>query len=332
MKRVTSADVAREAGVSQSTVSRTFSGSNVSPEARKRVLAAAEKLGYKPNAIARSLSMQRTNLIGIVMGQMDSPFNPYVLAKFTQRLQAKGQQVLFFSVSDDQDAVDLLPQILQYQVDAMILTSITLSSAMVDGCVQSGIPVLLFNRTVPHSQVNTVCADNVAGGRLVADILLDAGHQQLAYIGGPENTSTNREREQGFCNRLQERGYSDLLLHQGDYTYQTGYSVAEQLLQDATPPDAIFCASDVIALGVLDQARKMAMRIPEQLSVIGFDDIPEAAWAAYNLTTIRQPVNRMVDATLELLEQRLAGDVEAPTSLLFPCRLIERGSARLKKH
>jgi len=88
----------------------------------------------------------------------------------------------------------------------------------------------------------------------------------------------------------------------------------------------------VIALGVLDQARKMAMRIPEQLSVIGFDDIPEAAWAAYNLTTIRQPVNRMVDATLELLEQRLAGDVEAPTSLLFPCRLIERGSARLKKH
>jgi len=325
MKRVTSADVARAAGVSQSTVSRTFSGINVSSKNRQRVLEAARELGYKPNAIARSLSTHRTNIVGVVMAQMGSPFNPYVLEKFAQQLQSKGQQVLFFSVPAGQDVADLLPQVLQYQVDAIILTSITHSSDVLDEC---DVPVLLFNRTVPSTKVNTVCSDNLAGGRLVADLLLDRGHERLAYIAGPKNTSTNREREEGFSTRLAARGYTNLQRMQGNYTYQAGYEVAKQLLQNPTPPDAIFCASDVIAFGVIDQAHQLGVQIPEQFSVVGFDDVPEAAWAAYNLTTLHQPVNLMVDATLELLEKRLAGDLATPTSRLFPCRLIERGTVR----
>jgi len=141
MKRVTSTDVARAAGVSQSTVSRTFSGIKVSSKNQQRVLEAAEELGYKPNAIARSLSTQHTNIVGIVMARMDSPFNPYVLEKFTQQLQAQGKQVLFFSVPVGQDVADLLPQLLQYQVDAIILTSITLTSEVLDMC---DVPILLF--------------------------------------------------------------------------------------------------------------------------------------------------------------------------------------------
>ena len=328
--KVTSIEVAKAAGVSQSTVSRTFSGLSVSAEKRQRVLDAAARLGYSPNAIARSLSMSRTNIVSIVMENMaTSPFNPYVLEKFAQRLQSNGQQVLFFSVPAGQDSDALLPQVLQYQIDALILTSSTLSSRMVNTIKQSGIPIILFNRAIANVAVDMVGTDNVAGGRLVANALLDAGHKHFAYLAGPVNTSTNQEREDGFCTTLRERGVETWQREACDYDYRSGYAAAARLLQRAERPDAIFCASDVVALGVIDQARQFGIAIPDELSIVGFDDIPEAAWAAYDLTTVRQPVNRMVDATLNILQQRLAHISDEPQRILFPGTLIERATARV---
>lgn len=329
-KIVTSIDVARLAGVSQSTVSRVFSAEQkVSAATRDRVLVAARELGYQPNAIARSLTTQRTNIIGIVT-HIGNPFYPYVLEKLTQRLQELHLQTLLFSVTPNQEVDDLLPLVMRYRLDALIVTSASLSSAMAHQCEQQGLPVVLFNRYILGAPVSAVCCDNVEASRLVANLLLDAGHRRLAHIAGAAQTSTNRDRERGFSDRLRERGYTDWLRDEGDHTYQAGREAANRLLGRPDRPDAIFCISDIVAFGAIDAARyDCGLRVPEDVSIIGFDDLPTASWPAYSLTTIREPVNRMIDETLRLLIQRLEDPLAEPVLKLLPGELIARGSARL---
>ena len=329
-RRTTSTEVARLAGVSQATVSRVFSANNmVAQETTERVVRAAQQLGYKPNAIARSLITRRTDMIGIVMAEITSPFYPYVLEKFTQRLHTLGKRVLLFTTGPDDDVDSVLPDILRYQVDGLIVANAMLSSTIVSECVRLGTPLLLFNRYVRGAEAGAVSCDNVAGGQMVADLLLAAGHRRLAYITGKQNTSTNLDRERGFTDRLREHGYGPPLREPGEYTYQSGYDAAKRLLERAEPPDAIFCANDITALGALDAARDGGVKIPDQVSIIGFDDIPAASWTAYNLTTIRQPVNSMIDISVRLLLERIASPEIEPTITFVPGKLVQRQSARV---
>lgn len=329
-RRVTSVEVARKAGVSQSTVSRVFSADGLVAEATaENVLKVARQLGYKPNAIARSLSMRRTNVIGIVMAEITSPFYPYVSEKFTQQLHVLGKRVMLFSTGRDETVDSVLQDVLRYQVDGLIIANVTLTSTIVNECLQNGTPLLLFNRYVTRPQVMTVCCDNVAGGRLVADALLQAGHRRLAYIAGTPDTSTNVDRETGFMKRLTELGYTGCLREQGYYTYTSSYEACRRLLKLDEPPDGVFCANDIMAMGALDAARDLGVKVPEQLSIIGFDDIPASAWSAYSLTTVRQPVNRMVDASIKLMLERIERPETKPVSHFIPGDLIRRSSARL---
>jgi len=329
-KRITSIDVAKHAGVSQSTVSRVFSedSPNVADATRTRVLQSARELGYRPNVIARMMSRRETNIIGIVMANITSPFYPYVLDKFLQRFQAMGKQVLLFTAAEGQGVDDILPLVLQYQVDALIITSATLSSAMADECAQAGTPVVLFNRTVSDSNVSSVCADNVAGGRTIADYLVDTGHQHLAYMAGPANTSTNNDREQGFCDRLSEHGLTNWIRVQADYTYESGYAVAQTLLACEVVPDAIFCANDIMAIGAMDAIRAGGLRIPDDVSVVGFDNIPMADWGAYQLTTVSQDVDVMIDKTIEIIQQKLNDADSPPIKEWVAGQLIVRESVK----
>jgi DNA-binding LacI/PurR family transcriptional regulator len=322
-KKVTSIEVAAHAGVSQSTVSRVFgaNGSNVSHKVRQRVIQAAQDLGYQPNAIARMMSTRQTNIVGIVMATITSPFYPYVLEKFLQELQAIDRQVLLFTASENQSIDDMLPLVLQYQVDALIITSATLSSEMAAVSMQRGTPVILFNRSLNDPNISAVCADNVAGGRLVADILLDSGHERLAFIAGLLNTSTTQDREQGFASRLRERSYRHWQRAQGQYTYESGYEAAQTLLNQSAPPDAIFCANDIMALGAIDAIRAQGLCVGDDISVIGFDNIPMAAWGAYQLTTISQEVDLMIQQTIALMLEK----IEQPNS---PSR-VERIAGQL---
>jgi DNA-binding LacI/PurR family transcriptional regulator len=323
-QKVTSIEVANRAGVSQSTVSRVFrnTGPNVSEKARIRVLKAAHELGYQPNAIARMMSTSQTNIVGIVMATITSPFYPYVLEKFLQQLQAIDRQALVFTASENQSVDDILPLVLQYQIDALIVTSATLSSDMVETCARNGTPVILFNRSIKDPNVSAVCADNIAGGRLVADVLLETGHRQLAFIAGIQNTSTSQDRERGFSEHLQQQGYVNCQRAQGHYTYESGYRAAIELLEAPIRPDAIFCANDIMALGAIDAVRASGLRIPQDVSIIGFDDIPMANWGAYQLTTISQEVDDMIDKTIELMQAK----IDIPDS---PAR-IERIAGKLK--
>jgi DNA-binding LacI/PurR family transcriptional regulator len=329
-QRVTSTEVARIAGVSQSTVSRVFSANNlVADDTTAKVVQVAEALGYKPNAIARSLITRRTNMIGLVMAEITSPFYPYVLEKFTQRLHEIGKRVLLFSTGTNNDVDETLQDVLKYQVDGLIVANAMLSSTMVRECVRIGTPLLLFNRYVRGAGASAVSCDNVAGGQLVADMLIQAGHKRPAYIAGRHNTSTNVDRERGFMDRLNELGCTTVLREQGQYSYESGYAAAQKLLQRADRPDAIFCANDIMALGALDAARDLGVTVPDDLSIIGFDDIPAASWTAYNLTTVRQPVNTMIDLSIRLLLERIEDPEIDPMITFVPGKWAPRGSARI---
>lgn len=330
-RQVTSVDVARAAGVAQSTVSRTFDpNSRISAETRARVIAACIELGYQPNVIARSLITQRTNIVAIVMANLTaSHFYPSVLEQFTHRLQAMGKQVLLLKAPPDGSVDEIIPCALGYQVDALIIASLTPGNETIDISNRGGRPVVLFNRYVTTTGASIVCCDNEKGGRLAADLLMDAGSKRIAFIAGPENTTTNLFRERGFLERLRERGYGEVIRERAAYTYQGGREAGRRLLGQNRPPDAVFCAADIIALGLMDTARnELGLRIPEDVSVIGFDDIPMASWSAYSLTTIRQPIDEMVAATLDLLGR--ADEIsQNPEVRLLPVELILRSSVRL---
>lgn len=324
-------DVARLAGVSQAAVSRTFTpGASVSDETRNKVLDAAHRLYYRPNVIARSLIRKSTRIIGVVAMRLSKPFYARTIREFTRRLQAQGYWTLLFYIADDSEVEKTLPMALQYQVDGVVITSATLSSKLADEFARTGTPVVLFNRYATNAQTHVVRCDNYVGGRMVADAFLDAGHQRIAYIAGEEGSSTNQDRERGLVDRLNERGVQLWQRAAGDYSYEAGYAAAQLLLRGSERAEAIFCADDMTALGAMDAARhELGLRIPEDLSVIGFDDIPMAAWSAYSLTTIQQPFEEMVEATIQQLLTAIADPkAEAVNKVIAPTIVI-RSSARI---
>ena len=326
-KQATSYTVAKEAGVSQSAVSRTYKpGGSVSKATREKVHAAAKKLAYRPNAIARSLISKRSNMIGIVMADITNPFYPAVLEIFLNKLQAVGQRAMVLMATRGQQVDDLLPQLLEYQIDGLIITSATLSSAMAERCAEWGVPVVLFNRTVPNSHCSSVCCDNQGSARQVADLFIQRGFTSIAYISGVENTSTNRERENGFYSRLAEEGIEPIKVV-GNFTHDGGYQAALELAGNVKYPQAVFCANDIMAMGAMEAIRyKLNLSIPEDVSIVGFDDIANSSWPAYDLTTVRPPVERMVQRTIDNLMESQASDKPIHVTEIMAAELVVRGS------
>jgi DNA-binding LacI/PurR family transcriptional regulator len=329
--QVTAEDVARTLGVSQSTISRAFSmTASISDEMKLRVIKAANTLGYQPNVIARSLITRRTNMVAIVMANLVDPFYPVVLDELVQQVQARGLQTLLFVPSPGQAVDDIMPNLLQYQVDAIVLTSATISSAMARTCAARDTPVVSFNRYVPGLEIHAVSSDNIAGARQVADFLVATGHERLAFIAGQRDATTNRDRRAGFVSRLKELGMRSCAQEEGgDFSYEAGYAATKRLLRRATRPDALFFASDVMAVGGIDAAREIGFSVPEDVSIVGYDDVPLAALPCYSLTTIRQPVREMAKAAVDMLglaEARARGMKSVPTTRLIMGTLITRSS------
>jgi DNA-binding LacI/PurR family transcriptional regulator len=330
-KQVNAMEVARLAGVSQSTVSRVFTpGSSVSEKARRRVLEAAKELGYRPNALARGLIMNKTNMIGLVMADIHNPFYPEVLDKFTKGLHEKGYHVLFVQTKNDEIQQDEISQFLEYNVAGVIVTDALLSSNVVSQFSENNIPVILFNRYTKDFSCHFVCCDNYSAGKKIGEYLFKKGHRRFAYIAGRMNTSTSRDREIGFREALCQRGIEPVV-EVGDYTYEGGYRAALRLLKEDHPPDAIFCANDIMALGAIDAAKSLEVSIPEEVSIMGFDDITMASWPPYSLTTWQQPVDEMIEATIHTLLSQINGEREGPVSVLLPGSLIERRSVNTFK-
>lgn len=328
----TSQDVARLAGVSQSTVSRALAEhASVSEATRGKVREAAAALGYRPNVLARSLITQRSGLIAIVVASMDNPFYWEVLTLFSQALQASGQQLLLFTIGPRETFDAVIRKVLQYRVDGVIVVSAVLSSRAIAECREAGLPVVLFNRYVDRDDLNVVVCDNVEGGRAVATLLANTGHRSFGFISGVADTSTNRDRLAGFREQLDRLGLPMPAVEHGDYAYESGREAVKRLVLQGERPDAIFCANDIMAIGALDGLRlDLGLRVPEDVSVIGFDDIPMASWSGIELTTVRQQRERMVEASLRILGQSLAAPGQQPVFHLEPGRLIVRQTVRLK--
>jgi len=300
-KNITATDVAKYLGMSQSTVSRVFTpGANVSEETRRKVLQAAGELGYHPNALARSLITKRSNMIGIVMGDILNPFYPDVLSKFSKELSKKGYHVLFVNAENEKLRRDEVSHFMEYNVEGAVVTDASMPSSVASYLKENHIPIVMFNRYHHNSLFHAVSCDNIDGGYQIGKYLIEKGHRQFAFISGTHNTSTSKDREKGFRKALVESGYN-LITDDGDYTYEGAYAAALRLLNSIHPPDAIFCANDIMALGVIDAAKKLGRQVPEDVSIVGFDDISLAEWSAYSLTTWKQPVNEMIEVTIELL-------------------------------
>src|ERR1700744_3991195 len=284
--QVTAEDVARSLGVSQSTISRAFSmTASISDEMKLRVIKAANKLGYRPNVIARSLITRRTNMVAIVMANLIDPFYPVVLDELVQQVQARGFQTLLFVPPSEQAVDDIMPSLLQYQVDAIILTSATISSGMARICAARDTPVVSFNRYVPDLKIHAVSSDNVGGGRQVADYLVATGHERFAFVSAQRDATTNRDRRSGFLSRLKQLKIDSFVQEEGgEFSYEAGYAATKRLLRQNSRPDALFFASDVMAFGGIDAARELGLSLPEDLSIVGYDDVPMAALPSYRLT------------------------------------------------
>lgn len=328
-KRVSSVDVARLAGVSQSAVSRAFTpGASISEDKKKLIYDAAIKLNYRPNVIARSLVQKSTKIIGLVMNRFKSPFYTTVLDDFTRHIQENGYSALLLNMDNDQEVYEVLSTALQYQVDGLIITSANLNSVMVESCLRSRTPVVLFNRYLENNELNAVYCDGQHGGRMVADLLYPQ-HKRFACIKGEQSSSTSRDRSQGFVSRLRELGVDDCICEHAEFTYESGYEAAVKILAREDRPDALFCVSDLMALGAMDAARiQFDLKIPEDLSVVGFDNIPMACWHNYELTTAAQPGPKMAAAAVEMLLRSIKGSSQDTVNLKMKTELIIRSSTR----
>lgn len=329
--KVTSAQVAERAGVSQSAVSRVFTpGASASPRTAEKVRKAAAELGYRPNALARAVVSGKSRIIGLVVGYLENQFYPDVLERLSNALQERGYHVLIFMAAQTAHNVDqVIEEILDYQVDGIITASVALSSDLSERCRAAGVPMVLFNRAQDDARLSAVTSANTDGGAKVARLLLAGGHDRIAYIGGWEGASTQRDRETGFRAGLAAAGRDLHARALGNFTME-GARAATRELFTSDPPDALFVANDHMALAVMDTLRfELGLSVPGDVSVVGYDDVPAAAWPAYDLTTVRQPANRMVAATVEMLLSKIETPAAPPRQVQIDGPLILRGSARI---
>ena len=329
-----SVDVARRAGVSQSAVSRVFTpGASVSDRMRARVMAAAIALQYRPNVLARSLITGHSRVIGLIVAYLDNQWHPVVLQRLCSELQKRGYHVMIFiAAQEGADVETELDEILDHQIDGIVMASVSLSSTLAQRCRARGVPLVLFNRTQDDPSVSAVSSDNFAGGALLARFLAAGGHKRIAYIAGWADASTQRDREAGFRSGLAACGRTLFAHDVGDYSFGEAQAATRRLFSARKRPDAVFVANDHMAIAAMEVLRyELGLRVPEDVSVVSYDDSPQAAWPSFGLTGIRQPTEAMVAAVADSLTAGIADGVAPPRHTVLPSRLIVRTSARIPK-
>lgn len=334
--RVTVKDLARDLGMSVSTVSRAFHADAViAPKTRGLVLKRAQEIGYSPNPFAQSLITKRTRIVGVVVADITNPFYPEVLTRLTTALRAIEMNVMLVAADRSGEVDEALRLLLNYQPDLAIILAATLSSEAAQECRMAGTPVIFFNRLSSDGHSYGVTCDNERGGRQIADYLIDAGHRSLAYVAALPDASTNVARSKGFRERVVERGVAEpIVIEAGQFGYHAGYDAAQRLRDWDAVPDGVFCANDILAIGFLDGVRReLGIRVPEDLSIVGFDDIEMAHWPSHSLTTVQQPIEKMLEATIALAEELATNASHEPfVQLIEPGAVIERATTRNRHH
>jgi LacI family transcriptional regulator len=306
--QVGSRDVATDVGVSQATVSRALRGDpSVTEKTRLRVQEAAQRLGYVPNDLGRSLKNQATHRIAFV-ADLDNPLWSLLVAQAHDELARHGYTMTL--LAEHGDPVKMSTYLASGWADAVIISSARLDARLPEMLAGRGVPFVLVNRTISGTTADAVVADNVHGGRAAAGVLAAAGHTRIGALFGPPETSTGRDREFGFRAGLAEAGLSlppSRVMH-GAFDYAFGREALTTLLRGRYRPTAVFCTNDIIAMGAINTAHELGLRIPDDLALTGFDDLEQASWPVYDLTTIKVPFEAMLRSAISMLLSRLAGD------------------------
>jgi DNA-binding LacI/PurR family transcriptional regulator len=314
---VTAQQVAALAGVSRSAVSRTFTdGASVSERTRRKVLEAADRLGYHVNHLARSLIQDASGIVCVVGSELHLPYQSMILDAITRRLQRDNRVAMVINTSDGADSVEAaLKRTLNYRADATVVLSGAPPVSLIETCIRSGQHVILINRDDRQSGTESIYVDNVLACREAFHMLKRAGCGNIALISSNAGTPSITVRERAFEDAASEAGMSVRTMRTGPTGYATGYEAGRQILAGSGRPDAAFCVTDLLACGFMDAARtEFGISIPDELCVVGFDDIEQAGWGSYALTTFRQPIGQMVEHIATLLDASERGIASEPTA------------------
>lgn len=321
---ITSHDVARLAGVSQATVSRALRNDvKVSATTRDKVTAAAKQLGYVRSEVGRSLSTRSTHQIAMV-ADLDNPLYPRLVAPLHDALMdLKYRMVVYAERGDEMSPYERL---LDGSVDGAILTTTQLRSSLPYMLHQRGFPFVQMNRVSALVDVDSVTADNYAGAQDVGRLLRSEGHTRIGAIFGPDETSSSRDREAGFRAALDEVGLElpPRRVSRGTFMYEDGRNGLTKLMSRPDRPTAVFCVTDILAVGALNAASELGLQVPKDVAIVGFDDLDVAAWPCFQLTTVRVDFARMARQAAQRIIAHVGGDADAsvvhetvPTELVF---------------
>lgn len=307
VRQATSVDVAKAAGVSRAVVSRTFSNNGyVSDENRNKVLEAAAVLGYRVNYLARSLNQQRSDLVGLVVADMDTPFRSQQLKHLSEALVNNHYRPLLIPTADDRDSSKVIDMLLCYSVSGVIITSDTPPPEIYRHCIKHQVPVILINKEDQHPKVDRVICDNRQGIELLAEAFIAEGCQQIAIIGSTSGSFSISQRETLFLDIMKRRGIKTDLIRVAKHDYCASNNLLDYLLSLPQLPDGIFCTNDLLALSVVDALKEHnSPQLLDTIKIAGFDDIPQAAWLSYQLTTVNQSTRHQAEAAVKLLLRRI---------------------------
>jgi DNA-binding LacI/PurR family transcriptional regulator len=325
---ITLKDVAERAGVSRAAVSRSFTeGASVSARTRAKVMQAAADLGYSPNMLARSLTTRRTQMVGLVSNNFRNPVFLQIFDLFTRAIQDRGLRPLLVNLTEETDPAQSVQLLRQYSVDGVIVASSHVPDGFAHAFHAAGLPVVhAFGRA--GAGVDVAAIDNVAAGRMAAETLAARGYRRLGFLGGPERASTTEDRLAGFASVAAARGLSLRTGFAGAYSFEAGRAAMQRAVQAGDLPEAWFCADDVLSIGALSALADAGLQVPGDVGVIGLNDMEMAGWASFGLTTIHQPFQAIIRASVDMIGAAIRGEGHAPEVRLFPCHIVERRTLR----
>jgi LacI family transcriptional regulator len=327
----TIADVAQRAGVSVSTAARVLSGSGYAGEqTRQRVLAAAEELGYVANHIARSLRLRYTNMIGLLIADVENSFYSVIAKGVESVCKEAGYHVVLCNSNDDPDEEKAYLKVLEgIRVDGLIVTPTSHNRRLLERLRQKGIVIVQIDRRVEGLRSDAILVDNEAGAAQAVSHLIDAGHTRIGIMTGPLDVTTGRERLRGYERALEEHGIEGRpsLVRTGSFRRDHAIQDAKELIAADPRPSAIFAANNILAEACLIALADRGMRVPRDVSVVAFDDTPWMSMINPPVTTVRQPTQDMAHSGAELLLRRLRNPgAEPPATMVFRTELVLRGS------
>lgn len=322
-------DVARLAGVAPITVSRVVNNNGyVSKETRRRVEAAVIELDYIPNALGPSLRSKRTQTLALVLSDITNPFWTTVARGVEDTANKHGYHIIIGNTDESAEKQEeYLLFLMKKQVDGFLL--VPASSRSIGTLQKRRVPFVVLDRSIPDGKIDSVRGDSVGGAYTLTQHLLQLGHRHIVVIAGPEHVSTAYHRVEGYLQALTEAGLEGgQQIYWGEYNQQTGYEFTQQALESKSRPTAIFATNNFIAIGAMRALREAGLRVPEDMSVVAFDDLPQAITIDPFFTVASQPSYEMGQKATSLLLERLGENtLEAPQEIVFPVEIIIRKSS-----